>query len=132
MGRTWKSVILAVVVNLATISPAQGQPKPLVADAGAQPVPQADSSRPANRDDSQITDADGSGEILRPNAIAIFAYVAGLELLLAVIAAIACLLALVLAAVVARRFERSASPAGPARIASPESLILISAKKLLA
>jgi hypothetical protein len=132
MGRTWKSVILAVVVNLATISSAQGQPKPLVADAGAQAVPKADSSRPANRDDSQITDADRPGEIVHRKAIAIFSYVAGLELLLAVMAAIGCLLVLVLAAVVARRFERSASPAVPARIASPESHILISAKKLLA
>lgn len=128
MGRTWKSVILAVVVDLATICSAQGQPKPLVADGGAQAVPTAHGSRPANRDDSQITDADRRGEIPHPNAIAIFSYVAGLEVLLAIMVAIGCLLVLGLAGVAVRRLECSVLAEQPA----PESLILIPAKKLLA
>jgi hypothetical protein len=130
MGRTWKSAVLAVVVAVATMCSAHSQPVPFRVDADAGAVPKV--SEMANRDDPRITDTDRSREALPPNAVPIVSYVAGLELLLAVMAAIACLLALAVAGVVARKVERPVSPVVPARIGSPESLILISAKKLLA
>jgi hypothetical protein len=114
MGRTWKSVILAVVVNLVTISSAQGQIVPFLADADARAclarsysvLPWISGGQSVRPNEAWITDADRPGEAVPPDALAIVSYVAALELLLAVMAAIACLLALAVAGVVVRAAQR--------------------------
>jgi hypothetical protein len=127
MGRTWKSAVLAVVVAVATMCSAHSQPILSRADTDAGAVPQV--SETVNRDDPRITDTDRSREAVPPNAIAIVSYVAGLELLLAVMAAIACLLALALAGIVVKRHRRPRLAAVPAR-SSLAPLVLVPAKKL--
>jgi hypothetical protein len=107
MGHTWKSVILTVVVELAAICSAQGQPVAFVADAGVRAslarsysvIPQS-SSRHAEPNNSGMPNADGWPKAATPRGSAIVAYVVTLELLLAVMAAIACWLVLGLAGII--------------------------------
>lgn len=120
MGPTWKSVVLAVAVGLAAIYSAHGQPVPPVGDAGARLAPspgavsQFNLSQSVSPDDPWIREADGMSAAMAPNSLSIGAYLAGLELLLAVVVAIACLSALALAGVVVKRQQRRRPAAVPA------------------
>jgi hypothetical protein len=136
MGRTWKSVVLAVAVALAAICSAHSQPVPFVANVDARAclarsysvIPQVNGSQPARPDDRRIIDADRASAAIPPNSLGIVAYVAGLELLLAVMAAIGCLLALGLARAVGKRQRRRCPAAAPAN-SSVGLFVLLPAKK---
>jgi hypothetical protein len=136
MGPAWKSVVLAVAVGLSTICPAHGQPVPFVADVDARAclmrsysaIPQVSGRRPARPDDGRISDADRASAATPASSMEIVAYVAGLELLLAVMAAIASLVALVVAGAVVKRQPRH-RPATASAKSSVGLLVLVPAKK---
>ncbi|MGD1081550.1 MAG: hypothetical protein ABR881_24780 [Candidatus Sulfotelmatobacter sp.] len=136
MGRPWKSVVLAVV-GLATMCSAHGQPVPFVAAADARAclvrfysaIPHF-SSRHLDPNDAAKMQGDEWPEAASPNGSIIVAYVVALELLLAGVAATACLLVLALAGAVVKLQERPARRAAPIPSLSHESLALSQAKKL--
>jgi hypothetical protein len=119
MGPTWKSLV-AVGVGLAAVCSAHGQPVPFLAATDARaclmlsysvvPQPASQSVRPG---DPRITDADRTSATSPPDTLGIVAYVAGLEILLAVMAAVACLLALAFAGFAVRRQRRPESIPAP-------------------
>jgi len=119
MGPTWKSVVFAIV-SLAAICSAQALPVPFVADARAclmrsySADPQL-SSRYVDPNHPPMPDADEWREAAVSHEKLIVAYVVALELLLAAVAVIACLLALGLAGLVVKLQQRAARPAVPDR-----------------
>jgi hypothetical protein len=136
MGPTWKSVVLAVAIWLSATCSAQGQPVPFVADADARAclarsysaIPQVRGSQPARSNDRRITDADRASAATPANRMEIVEYVAGLELLLAAMAAIACWLALVVAGAAVKR-QRRGRPATVSAKSSVGLFVLLPAKK---
>jgi hypothetical protein len=130
MGHTWKSVVLTVVVELAVISSAQGQPVAFVAHAGARAclarsysvIPQSSSSH-MDPNNSGMPNADGWPKSATPQGSVIVAYVVALELLLAVMTAVACWLVLGLAGIIVKVPERPVPRAVPAKTPSHEALI---------
>jgi hypothetical protein len=115
MGPTWKSIV-AFVIGLAAICSAHGQPVPFFANVGARAcltlsysvIPEL-ASHSLRPDDPRITEAGRTSAAMPSDRLGIVAYVAGLELVLAVLAAIACLLALALAGVHVKRQRQPGS-----------------------
>lgn len=115
MGPTWKSIV-ALVIGLAAICSAHGQPVPFLANVGTRAcltlsyrvIPEL-ASQSLRPNDPRITEAGRTSPAMPSDTLSIVAYVAGLELVLAVMAAIACLLALALAGVHVKRQPRSRS-----------------------
>lgn len=130
MGPTWKSVVSAVVVGLAAICSAHGQPVPFIADADARAclmrsysAMPSSSSRYVNPNDPRIAEAAGWREAAAPQGKLIVAYVVALESLLAAITVVACLLVLALAGFIVRRRQRPARAAVPAESSAPFVLV---------
>jgi hypothetical protein len=120
MGRTRKSVVLAVMVGLATICSTQTQPVTFVTTANAHACLHAVlqryshfRSRHLDPNDSAMMLRDELAKTTTPNGSIIVAYILGLELLLAGVAAAACLLILALAGAVAKLQKRPLSHAAP-------------------
>jgi hypothetical protein len=135
MGPTWKSLGLAVVAGFATMCSAHGQLIPLLANANVRAclarsysVIPGSSGQSVSPDDPRFADADRR-EAAGPKGLEIISYVAGLEVLLAVMAAIGSLLALALAGVVVRMRWRRRSTAVPVT-SSLGPFVFVPAKKL--
>jgi hypothetical protein len=135
MGPTWKSVGLAVVAGFATMCSAHGQLIPLLANAKVcaclarsySAIP-GSSRQSVSPDDPRFAGADRR-EAAGPTGLEIVSYVAGLELLLAVMAAIGSLLALALAGVVVTVRWGGHATAVPVT-SSPGPFVFVPAKKL--
>jgi len=136
MGRTWKSVVLVVVVGLAAVCSAHGQPVPFVADADARAclalsyraIPQF-SSRHVDPNDPPMPDTDEWPQSAAAQGSVIVSYVGMLVLLSAVVSAIGSLLALALAGIIVKLLERPIRPAVSAT-SSHLPFVLVPARKL--
>jgi hypothetical protein len=136
MGRPWKSIVLAVV-GLATMCSAHGRPVLFVAAADARPrlvqcysaISHFSSRHPDPNDAAKMQGDEWPGDAA-PNGSIIVTYVVALELLLAGVAATACLLVLALVGAVVKLQERPARRAAPIPSLSHESLALSQVKKL--
>jgi hypothetical protein len=133
MGRTWISVVLTVV-GLAAMCPAQLVPLIAAADARAclgrsyDAIPQF-STHPVDPNDPPMPDTYEWREAATPSRSIIVAYVVALELLLAGVAAIACLLVLALAGAIVNLQKRPARRPAPIPSLTHESLPLVTAKR---
>jgi hypothetical protein len=133
MGRTWISVVLTVV-GLAAMCPAQLVPFIAAADARAclalsyDAIPQF-STHQVDPNDPPMPDTYEWLEAATPRGSIIVAYVVALELLLAGVAAIACLLVLALAGAIVNLQKRPARHPAPIPSLTRESLPLVTAKR---
>jgi hypothetical protein len=133
MGRTWISVVLTVV-GLAAMCPAQLVPFIAAADARAclarsyDAIPQF-STHQVDPNDPPMPDTYEWREAATPSRSIIVAYVVALELLLAGVAAIACLLVLALAGAIVNLQKRPARRPAPIPSLTHESLPLVTAKR---
>jgi NaMN:DMB phosphoribosyltransferase len=130
MGRTRKSVVLAVMVSLATICPTHTQPVTFVTSANAHAsLVRFYSASPHFR--SRHLDPNDAAEMLgdewpeaaTPKGWIIGAYVVAMELLLAGVVAAACLLVLALAGAVVKLQKRPTLHAAPITSLSHRSLV---------
>jgi hypothetical protein len=130
MGRTRKSVVLAVMVGVAAICSTHAQPVTFVTGANAHASlvrSYSDSpdfrSRHLDPNDAAMMLGDEWPEAATPNGLIIVAYIVAMALLLAGVVAAACLLVLALAGAVVKLRKRPTRHATPIPSLSHQSLV---------